>query len=186
MKTLIINGSPRRNGDTDALVNELVRHLNGDIMTINCEIGIAPCNDCRYCREQSGCSIADEMQKVYSYLADCDNIVLASPIWFSSLSGPLLNIASRLQTFFCAKHFRKEQPAIKEKQGVLMLVGAEPGTEVIPAKNALTIMKLMNVRRDEIIKVYSMDTDRISASDDERAMQSAADAALALNRRMRI
>ena len=32
------------------------------------------------------------MGSVYQYVAECDNMVIASPIWLSSLSGPLLSI----------------------------------------------------------------------------------------------
>jgi multimeric flavodoxin WrbA len=87
------------------------------------------------------------MQEIYPYINECDNIVIASPIWFSSLSGPLLNLASRIQTFFAANCFRKEAIEAKQKNGVIIIVGAEKGTEIIPTQNALTIMKFMNVRR---------------------------------------
>jgi len=100
MKTLIFNGSPKIGGDTTALIDKFVKNLHGDVKIISCYDNIAPCNDCRYCRNNRGCSIDDEMQNVYRYIEECDNIVIASPIWFSSLSGTLLNLASRVQTYY--------------------------------------------------------------------------------------
>lgn len=180
MKTLIINGSPKKNGDTTALINEFTKYLIGDVKIISCFNDISPCIDCRYCWSNTGCSIEDEMQEIYSFLDGCDNVVLASPIWFSSLSGPLLNIASRIQTLYAASHF---QGHIKEatKNGVLILVGAEKGTEVIPEKTALTIMKHMHVRRPCAATVYSLDTNNVPADEDECAIKSAHEAALLLN-----
>lgn len=48
---------------------------------------ISPCVDCRYCWENNGCAIEDEMQAVYRFLQECDNILIASPIYFSELTG---------------------------------------------------------------------------------------------------
>ena len=49
MKTLIVNGSPKENGDTEALVRELASHLDGEIRIVSHRNRIAPCADCRYC-----------------------------------------------------------------------------------------------------------------------------------------
>ncbi len=180
MKTLIINGSPKKNGDTTVLVNELIEHLSGEVRVVSCFNNIAPCNDCRYCWSNRGCAINDEMQDIYPFLDECDNVVLASPIWFSSLSGPLLSISSRVQTLFAARYFRSEVREIT-KNGVLILVGAERGTEVIPEKTALTIMKHMYVRRPCVATVYSLDTNNVPAAEDQVALSGVRDAAAMLN-----
>jgi multimeric flavodoxin WrbA len=181
MKTLIINGSPKKKGDTTALIDEFTKYLNGEVKVLSCFSNISPCNDCRYCWANSGCSIDDEMQEIYPFLDECDNVVLASPIWFSSLSGPLLNIVSRIQTLFAAIYFRREQKSTKQKNGVILMVGAENGTEVMPTQNALTIMKFMNVRRPCVATVYSLDTNNVPVTKDEIAIKNAHEAALLLN-----
>lgn len=181
MKTLIINGSTKKHGDTAALIDEFSKNLKGEVKVLSRFNDISPCIDCRYCWTNAGCSIQDEMQEIYSYLDECDNIVLASPIWFSSLSGPLLNIASRLQTFFAAAHIRKEPIPMKAKNGVIIIVGAEKGTETAPTQNALTIMKLMNVRRPCTGIVYSLNTDQVPAAEDQTALKDAHKTAELLN-----
>lgn len=181
MKTLVFNGSPKANGDTKVLIDALCADLSGEVKEISCRDNIAPCNDCRYCWNLPGCSIQDDMQDVYAYLQDCNNIVVASPIWFSSLSGPLLNLASRLQTYFAAKYFRKESVALTRKNGVLILVGGEEGTEKIPAQNALTIMRLMNVHRAGVEKIISMHTDAVPAGQDADALRRCSEVAACLN-----
>ena len=183
MKTLIFNGSPKEKGDTETLVNALALDLSGEVMIVSHRDRIAPCSDCRYCRQNNGCSIQDKMQKVYPFLAICDVIVLVSPIWFSSLSGPLLSICSRIQTIYCANRFRNEKIQIKPKSGVLILVGAEKGTEQQPARNALTIMKFMNVDRAGVEKIYSMDTDIVPAESDADALARCLTVAELLNKR---
>ena len=177
MKTLIINGSPKKNGDTQALIDAFVSGLSGEYCVISNDDDISPCIDCRYCWKHDGCAVKDAMQAVYDYLADCDAVVLASPVWFSSLSGPALDIGSRFQTYFARKFFRHLSSPLKPKRGVILLVGGQPGTEVGPIANAKTILGLANIAKDDITVVTSMDTDRITAIQDTAALAAAKSAA---------
>lgn len=180
MKTLVINGSPKKNGDTQALLDAFLAELKGDVKIVTWQDDISPCVDCRACWIKPGCAIRDDMQEVYDYLTDCDNVVLASPIWFSSLSGPALNIASRFQTLFAARFKRGEKKAA-DKNGVLILTGAQPETKDGPEANAMTIMRNMRVKKPLAAKVYSLNTDRIPAKMDDEALLQARKAAKTLN-----
>ena len=63
MKTLIINGSPREHGNTTVLLEELRRHLKGDIIELSAfRSDIAPCVDCRACWSTAKCAVEDEMK----------------------------------------------------------------------------------------------------------------------------
>jgi multimeric flavodoxin WrbA len=182
MKTLILNGSPKSNGDTVALIKELCKYLEGEIKVVSAHFdNISPCVDCRYCWTHSGCAVKDGMQNIYRYLEDCDNIVIASPIWFSELSGPLLNLASRIQTYYAAYHFRREKTVIKPKRSMLMLVGGQNGTERKAVETAHTIFKLFNALPC-IASVFSLDTDNVPASEDKNALYKIRETALLLSR----
>jgi putative acetyltransferase len=181
MKTLILNGSPKRNGNTVSLIEAFTKHLNGDVRVVSSHFdNISPCLDCRYCWDNPGCIINDDMQNVYPYLETCDNLVIASPIWFSELSGPLLTLASRIQTYFAARLFRNEPNRIKHKNGILILVGAENGTEKKAITTAYTLFKHMNALPC-IASVFSLNTNHIPAADDLSALDAARNAALLLN-----
>lgn len=120
MKTLILNGSPREYGDTTSLLELVKKGIHGEFLAINTyKCDIEPCVDCRYCWTNNGCTVKDEMQTVYNYIQECDNILIASPIYFSEITGKLLDVASRLQTYFCARFFRKEEPIGKSKKVLL-------------------------------------------------------------------
>jgi len=181
MQTLIFNGSPKKNGDTETLISELASHLRGDVKIISSRNNISPCVDCRHCWQNTGCIIDDEMQDIYAYLETCDNIVLASPIWFCSLSGILLNMVSRIQTIYTASYFQKKEMSLKEKKGVIMLVGGQAGTEIEPTKAALTIMRFMNVHRPSVEKIYSLDTNNLPAGEDAIALDKCREVAGILN-----
>lgn len=111
MKTLIFNGSPRKDGDTGSLINKVTNAIKGDYKIVNAyTCNISACIDCRFCWKNQGCVIQDEMQDVYAYIQECDNILIASPIYFSELTGKLLDVGSRLQTYFALVFSEKKYP----------------------------------------------------------------------------
>lgn len=115
MNTVIINGSPRKKGSTSTMVKELVRKIEGNIITVETYYAnISPCYDCRHCWENDNCIINDAMQELYENINEADNIVIASPIYFAELTGSLLQFASRLQFFWVAQNIRNK-PALKDK-----------------------------------------------------------------------
>ena len=170
MKTLILNGSPRVSGDTVSLINLLISGMEGEVKIVNAyRCGISPCIDCRYCRSNPGCSINDEMQDVYKYIEDCDNIVIASPIYFSELTGKLLDVGSRLQTYFCRSFFRHEKLDFKRKKGAVILVGGGDGRVDKAYETACTLLHHMNC--DEIHDVvYCHNTNVSPAINDVHAV----------------
>ncbi len=146
LKTLIFNGSPRNNGDTIYLINMLTSRLQGEIKIVNTyQADISPCIDCRWCWKNDDCSINDDMTEIYDYIIDCENIVIASPIFFSQPTGKLLDVCSRFQKYFTSKYFRKKTNDIKTKRAAVILVGGGDGNPENAYKTICTILNLINV-----------------------------------------
>ena len=96
MKTLLLNGSRRPNGNTVSLIQELKAHLEGEVIEISAFYsGIAPCVDCRGCWETAQCVVHDGMDVIYG--DDFDNVVIATPVYFGTMPGAMLNLLSRMQ-----------------------------------------------------------------------------------------
>lgn len=170
MKTLIFNGSPRINGDTAGLIGIITEKITGEYKIVNAyRCNISPCLDCRYCWENDGCAINDEMCGVYEYIQECDNILIASPLYFSELTGKLLDVGSRLQTYFCARFFRKEEPIAKPKKGAVVLVGGGDGHIDRAYHTACILLHHMNCHSIHDA-VYSHNTNERPAVEDENAL----------------
>ncbi len=181
IKTLIFNGSPHYNGDTAFLIQMLMERLNGECRLINAyTANISPCIDCRKCREHSGCVIEDDMQEVYTYLENCDNVVIASPIYFSQLTGRMLDLGSRLQTYFSARYFRRETPLLKQKKGVVLLTGGGSGDPQKAYDTAACLMHYMNVQQIYPL-ISSHNTDFCPAANDKAALEAIKKSANFLN-----
>ena len=172
MKTLIFNGSPRAEGDTSALISLLAEKLPGEIKVVNAyRCGISPCVDCRYCWTNPGCAVMDAMQSVYAYIQECDNVVIASPLYFSELTGPMLSIGSRFQTYFCARHFRKETPIAKPKKGAVILVGGGDGNASKAYDTACCLLRMIHCT-SVFRMICSHQTDSIPAVEDRDAVEA--------------
>ena len=170
MKTLIFNGSPRKNGDTSSLIEKITGKIDGEYRIAEAyRCNISPCVDCRYCWKNSGCAIDDEMQEIYGYIQECDNILIASPVYFSELTGKMLDVGSRLQTYYCARQFRKEEPVIKPKKGAVILVGGGDGRIDTAYRTACILLHHMSCHNIHEA-VYSHNTNERPAIDDQNVL----------------
>lgn len=171
MQTLIFNGSPRKNGDTASLLALLTEKLAGEILRVDAYDGrIKPCIDCRCCWTRPGCAVKDGMQEVYRFLETCDNVVIASPIYFSELTGPLLSVLSRLQALYCARTFRSEPPLPQDKRGLCILIGGGDGSLSRAEGTAKILLRQMGAG-NLLPAVTFHDTNHYRAADDPALRQ---------------
>lgn len=99
-KVLILSGSPRIGGNSDMLCDEFMRgaveHGN-EVEKINVSNKkITPCSACYFCKTHDGkCVYNDDMTEVLQKIIDCDVLVLASPVFFYSISAQLKAVIDR-------------------------------------------------------------------------------------------
>ncbi|MBE5787633.1 MAG: flavodoxin family protein [Clostridiales bacterium] len=183
MRTLIFDGSPRRKGDTAALIAAFAENLSGEYTVIRayeCR-HISPCIDCRGCWKHPGCVIRDGMQEVYGLIAESDCIVIASPIYYSGLTGPLLSLLSRLQAVYCAKRFQGVSLIEKPKTGVILLAGGGNGGPDPAVQTAKMLLAAMNAQ-GILPPIMSLNTDQIPAKGDASALLAAREAGRLLSK----
>ncbi len=182
MQTLILNGSPCKNGDTAALLSYLRKHLQGEIIEISAYYDdISPCIDCRRCKESGICVIPDRMQDIYNIIGTCDNIIIASPLYFSELTGRLLDVASRLQTYYYGMQKNGGHPVQKSKKGGVILVGGGEGDPQIAYATAVRILHYMKAREIYPL-ICSHHTDEIPAAEDAAVLAKITELAAFLHR----
>lgn len=101
MNILVLNGSPRQNGNTAKMVTafcEGAESSNHTVKTVNvCKLNVKGCLACEY-RHSKGngkCIQKDDMQYIYLLLNDTNMLVLASPIYYHGISGQLKCVIDR-------------------------------------------------------------------------------------------
>lgn len=181
MKTLLLNGSPHPNGETAALIEVLCGLLPGERCVVDAyTAAVRPCADCRFCRTNPGCCIPDEMQSIYTAIREADAIVIASPIYFSELTGPLLSLLSRLQMFYCMRTFQGANPFPKAKRGGILLTGGGDGSFSRAASTAKILLHQMGAAECAEPVVFH-ETNRRSARTDVPTQRAVAELAVFLS-----
>ena len=108
LNVLIINGSPRINGNTSVAIDELVRTFESDnIGTEVVQIGnkdIRGCIACGTCAKNGKCVFDDEVNLLSSKFEKADGLIIASPVYYGSANGTLISCLDRL---FYSSHFDK-------------------------------------------------------------------------------
>ena len=172
MKTLILNGSPRVNGNTAALINELKRHLDGEVIELSAfRSNIAPCIDCRGCWTTARCVVRDDMEIIYG--DDFDNVVIASPVYFMTLPGQMLNMLSRMQPWHVAAYFLKQPLVQQKKKAAVILTAGGKGNAAGANHHLRAFFRMLNAHGYENHTVISPNTDVLPAWEDQNALDGA-------------
>ncbi len=108
MKILMINGSPRKNGNTSIALQEMEKiFVEEGIETERIQIGnqdIRGCIACNRCAEQGKCVFEDAVNEAAPKFEACDGLVVASPVYYASANATLIAFLDRL---FYSTHFDK-------------------------------------------------------------------------------
>ena len=100
MKVLILNGSPRADGNTTIAVNEMVKVFETEgIETQIMQIGsqaIRGCIACGSCAKNGKCVFDDAVNEAAQIFEKADGLVVASPVYYASANATLIACLDRL------------------------------------------------------------------------------------------
>lgn len=108
MKVLLLNGSPRANGNTFLSLNEMAKTLNAEgIETEIIHVGyqaIRGCIACGACRKLGKCVFDDAVNEIAKKFESADGLVVGTPVYYAMANG---TITSLLQRLFYSTAFSK-------------------------------------------------------------------------------
>lgn len=100
MKVLLVNGSPRLNGNTAIALEEMAKVFQEEgIEIVTANIGnkdIRGCIACLRCRELGKCVFDDAVNEYVRVFEECDGIVVGSPVYYASANATLIAFLDRL------------------------------------------------------------------------------------------
>ena len=129
---IALNGSPRRKGNTDALLASALAGAAGAGATVETlvlnDMQVRPCQACGHCEKHGVCPLAerDDMRLVYEALDRGARFVAASPIYFASVSAQMKGVIDRCQVLWARKYRLNRAPATPDRKGVFLAVGGFP------------------------------------------------------------
>ena len=135
MKVLGIMGSPRRQSNTEILLDralEGAREAGAEVeKVLVSKLEISPCLEIYACRKDGNRAIKDDMQLLYKKLLEADHVILASPMFFYGVTSQAKAAIDRCQALWVRKHvlgMGKEDK--RERSGLFISVGATRGTKL--------------------------------------------------------
>ncbi len=162
MRILYISGSPRRNGNTDYLLQKTKEVTDGEFLKL-LDHEIEPCDSCWACRDQEGCVIDDDMtDKIIPKLIDADALVLGTPVYFN-------NVSSQLKAFIDRTWSIKGK--LRNKIGGTVVVGRKYGHE-----SAITAINSFFLKHEMIVAdrgVSGIAFEKGAITKDEEAVKAA-------------
>lgn len=124
MKVLLVNGSPRVDGNTSIALTEMVNVFQDEqIETEVVQIGtkaVRGCIACGKCSETGKCVFDDVVNEYADKFKECDGLVVASPVYYASANATLIAFLDRL---FYSTRFDKTM-----KVGAAVAVARRGGT----------------------------------------------------------
>lgn len=125
MKTLILNGSPRKDGNTRYALQKLYQHLDPDQTEFLdvCSFKLSGCIACDGCKHNGGtCVMPDDSAAIIEKIVQADCIIFGTPVYWWGMSSQLKMVVD--------KFYSQDGPfkTMKKKIG-LVVVGANPTTD---------------------------------------------------------
>lgn len=131
-------GSPRRGGNSDLLLEEMLKGAQSQGAEIEkiflSDLDISGCRECRSCEATGNCVVQDQMQEIYARLMEADYIILASPIFFYGVTAQAKRMIDRCQALWARKYILKKssvgEKAKAKRKGWFLSVAGSRGVKV--------------------------------------------------------
>jgi multimeric flavodoxin WrbA len=125
MKTVILFGSPRKDGNTRQLANtfaDTMKKKGHDVRVLYLnDMNVRPCQGCLACADKGICKINDDMKDIRKYILESDLIVYATPTYWWGPSSQLKVVIDRGVAFFDPAYNSR----IKGKKAVTLFTCAD-------------------------------------------------------------
>lgn len=125
MKVLMINGSPRRNGNTAIALGEMEKVFSDEGIEVErIQVGardIRGCIGCHHCMKERGCVFDDLVNETAPKFAEADGLVVGTPVYFGSANATTIAFLDRL--FYSTGYLEKTM-----KVGCAVAIARRSGT----------------------------------------------------------
>lgn len=128
-KILVLFSSPRKKGNSATLANEIIRGAESQgakVGTLRLHgMDISPCQACYACqkKDSKGCAIDDEMQTIYPKLVEYNTWVIASPVYWFTMSAQAKLFMDRCFAFPAYSKKSLENAFVGKRIGIAMSYG---------------------------------------------------------------
>ncbi|MGD8492040.1 MAG: flavodoxin family protein [Desulfobacterales bacterium] len=157
-KIVALYGSPRRKGNTAALLKKAVegaRDGGADVEEIVLrDLKLSPCLEIYGCLQTGECAIKDDFQKVRDKILAAEGLMLASPVFFYTVSAHTKILMDRFQSLWVKKYWvdkTSPEQQTNTRKGLFISAGATKGKKLFDGM-LLTVKYFFDVLDMELWK----------------------------------
>jgi len=155
---LAIYGSPRRRGNTATLLKHAVQGAvdagaQVDEIILR-DLKISPCLEIYACKKEGRCAIKDDFHQVVDQILSAKGLILASPIFFYTVSAHTKILMDRCQSLWVKKYWIDKVPFGQwepKRKGLFISVGATKGKKLFDG-TLLTVKYFFDVLDTELYR----------------------------------
>jgi len=173
MKVLVINGSPRQNGNTSELVNRFIKKIGNaaEIEEVRIfEKNIKGCRNCGACQKvilNTHCAVGDDMIPLYEKFLRSDITVIASPIYMWQFTPCTLAFLNRLHSLCHSADFSYNVMKGK-KMAILLTLGDEENIADYAVNGLKDMCEFFSIDLIGDVRVPFADKEKIAAGDHDQ------------------
>jgi multimeric flavodoxin WrbA len=165
MKVVAFFGSPRIGGNTDILLHEALKPIKADgheVVQFNLNtMNIRPCQDCGGCTKTGVCVVNDDMKDVFEAIRTGDRFIVASPIFFYTVSAQTKAMIDRCQAFWCEKYLLKKDITAGPhgRKGLLLVAAGMKKDDSVKCADAVVkiFFRTISVPKHEMVFALGAD-----------------------------
>ncbi len=174
MTILVLNGSPRKNGNVAVRLRDELKKYAGDTVIWEdvCDLNFSFCAGCMACRSRGTCVFpADDAHRIADEIKACDMIFVGTPVYWGNMNGKLKSLFDRLVgVMMTESKFGIPLPLHKGKKAVVVTscttpfpfnylcgqsTGAVRAVKEILASSGFKIIKKVNISNTKKIPVVA-------------------------------
>ena len=137
IKIVAVYGSPRRKGNTATLLKKAVegaRDCGAEVEEIVLrDLKMSPCLEIYGCKNAGECRLKDDFQTARDQILDARGLMLASPVFFYTVSAHTKILMDRFQSLWVKKYWidaTDKKPPSSERQALFIAAGATRGKKL--------------------------------------------------------
>lgn len=178
-KVLAIMGGPRKGKNTEKLLDRFLEGIreSGEEVEIKKvyvrDLDINHCVGCGYCEKTGKCFMTDDMDMLYRDFDETDAVVIASPIFFNSVTSYTKAMIDRCQIFWSSKYVLKKSSIDRDKKRFgyfLSVAGASEKHADFDSAKAVIEYLFRSINTDYRGDIFAANTDESKTWEREELM----------------
>ena len=160
---LCIEGSPRRHGNSEQLLDAAVRAVEDAggraVKLVAAQADVRPCRGCNACSKTGSCVQRDAMDAINAQIDEADAVLVSTPVFFATVPAVLKIVFDRCQPYWARRHVLGEPPPARKRPGAILVVGGggDPFGTVCAVTAVKSVFAVLGVSAETVFECVGVD-----------------------------